>query len=117
MVDIDHFKAVNDGQGHAVGDLVLKEVANRMAASCRSGDLLGRVGGEEFLAVFADVTGRDAQVIAERLREAVERTPVSLGAGSAIPVTVSGGLIALTPADAALYRAKQEGRNRVVCAD
>ena len=55
MLDIDRFKAINDAYGHAVGDRVLKEVAARMAASCRAGDLLGRLGGEEFLAVFADV--------------------------------------------------------------
>ncbi len=125
MLDIDRFKAINDGWGHAAGDRVLKEVAGRMAASCRSGDLLGRVGGEEFLAVFADVTGREAAAIAERLREAVARTPVLLADGEALAVSVSGGLMPLAPseafallealsgADAALYRAKAEGRNRI----
>jgi diguanylate cyclase (GGDEF)-like protein len=129
MLDIDRFKAVNDTHGHAAGDRVLKEVAGRMAASCRGGDLLGRVGGEEFLAVFADVTLAEAEVIAERLREAVERVPVMIEGGQALSVTVSGGLLGLAPegdapelsealslADAALYRAKAEGRNRIVAA-
>ena len=92
MLDIDRFKAINDAYGHAAGDRVLKEVAGRMAGSCRAGDLLGRVGGEEFLAVFADVTAAEAAVIAERLREAVARTPVAIEAGPALAVTVSGGL-------------------------
>ena len=128
MVDIDRFKAVNDSMGHAIGDRVLKEIAGRMAANCRAGDLLGRVGGEEFLAVFADVSEAEAVVIAERLREAVAREPVTAG-GATIAITVSGGLTALAPtdaalslsdamsrADAALYRAKAEGRNRIVVA-
>jgi diguanylate cyclase (GGDEF)-like protein len=125
MLDIDRFKTINDTYGHAVGDRVLKEVAGRMAASCRSGDLLGRIGGEEFLAVFADVTEAEAASIADRLREAVARTPVPLGSGAALAVSVSGGLVALEPgskvalsdamsrADAALYAAKTAGRNRV----
>lgn len=129
MLDIDAFKAINDTHGHGVGDLVLKEVAARMASSCRSGDLLGRIGGEEFLAAFADVTGADAAVIAERLRDAVNRTAVTAG-GAGLEVTISGGLTVLAPddaglalsdamsrADAALYRAKQGGRNRIVTAE
>ena len=84
MLDVDRFKAINDGFGHAAGDRVLKEVASRMAASCRSGDLLGRLGGEEFLAVFADVTGPEAQAIAERLREAVEQPPIPLGGSASV---------------------------------
>lgn len=127
MVDIDRFKSINDGHGHAVGDAVLKEVAARMAASCRSGDLLGRIGGEEFLAVFADVPPSGAGPIAERLRAAVARTPVAIGGGPALAVSISGGLLTLPPgetplplsellsrADAALYAAKAEGRNRIV---
>jgi diguanylate cyclase (GGDEF)-like protein len=130
LVDIDLFKTVNDGYGHAAGDRVLKEVAQRMAASCRAGDLLGRVGGEEFLAVFPDVALEEALMIAERLREAVSRGPIVLGAGCALGVSVSGGLRsiaageigftlseAMADADAALYRAKSEGRNRIVPVD
>ncbi len=127
MVDVDRFKAINDGHGHAVGDRVLKEIAARMAANCRGGDLLGRIGGEEFLAVFADVAPAGASPIAERLREAVGRTPVPIGGGATLPVTISGGLLVLAPyepapalsellssADAALYAAKAQGRNRIV---
>ncbi len=129
MVDIDRFKAINDGYGHAVGDAVLKEVAARMAGRCRGGDLLGRIGGEEFLAVFADVPAGGAGAIAERLRSAVARTPVAIAGGGALPVSISGGLLALAPgeaapalsellsrADAALYAAKAQGRNRIVAA-
>ena len=127
LIDIDHFKDVNDTHGHAAGDRVLKEVAGRMAASCRAGDLIGRIGGEEFLAVFADVTPQDAAAIAERLRDAVCRTPIALGTGAALDVSVSGGLRLVAPgelgiellqameeADAALYRSKTAGRNRIV---
>jgi diguanylate cyclase (GGDEF)-like protein len=129
IVDIDHFKRINDSYGHAAGDRVLKEVAGRMAASCRGGDLLGRTGGEEFLAVFADVTAEEVGGIAERLREAVGRTPVTIGTGAGLDVSVSGGLVTipatdasplpeiLARADAALYAAKAQGRNRIVLAD
>lgn len=129
MLDIDRFKAINDRYGHAAGDRVLKEVAGRMAASCRGGDLLGRLGGEEFLAVFADVSAEEADTIAERLREAIARTPVPIGGGVTLDVTISGGLLDLEPsasppqmtdalarADAALYRAKEAGRNRIASA-
>lgn len=130
LVDIDKFKGINDTYGHAVGDQVLKEVANRMASSCRAGDLLGRIGGEEFLAVFSDVAPDVAGSIAERLREAVCREPVVLAPGSSLTVSVSGGLRVLLPedagldlpeamshADAAVYKAKESGRNRIVVAD
>jgi diguanylate cyclase (GGDEF)-like protein len=131
LVDIDNFKAINDGYGHAVGDRVLREVASRLAASCRSGDLLGRIGGEEFMAVFADLVPDQAGPIAERLREAVCGEPVSIGEGGTLAASVSGGLLALAPGDAesfdltaamnladgALYAAKEAGRNRILPVD
>lgn len=130
LVDIDHFKRVNDTHGHAAGDRVLREVADRMAASCRGDDLLGRVGGEEFLAIFADVSGDEAVAIAERFRAAVARRPITVTPGREIAVSISGGLrpvaagvpapdlpAAMAEADAALYRAKSAGRNRIVLAE
>jgi diguanylate cyclase (GGDEF)-like protein len=130
MIDIDRFKSINDTWGHAVGDRVLKELAGRMAGSCRGGDLLGRIGGEEFLAVFGDVTTEDAKAIGERLRTVVCNAPVQIGPDVSLPVSISGGLLALPPtedafslseamsqADAALYRAKDEGRNRIIVSE
>lgn len=129
IVDIDRFKAINDVHGHPVGDLVLKNIAGRMAGNCRAGDLLGRIGGEEFLAVFLDVTAEQAVTIAERLRETVCQSPVTIAGGTPLSVSVSGGLFvvepaedgpslteAMTRADRALYRAKQAGRNRILIA-
>lgn len=127
LVDVDNFKLINDDYSHATGDRVLREVASRMAASCRAGDLLGRIGGEEFMAVFADLTPEQAGPIAERLREAVCARPVTIGEGSALDCSISAGLLALDPGDAAgfdlgtamdradraLYAAKQAGRNRI----
>ena len=84
MVDIDRFKAINDGYGHAVGDRVLKEVAARMAASCRGGDLLGRHRRRGVpRGLRRRQRRRRRQAIAERLREAVARPPVAIGGGSA----------------------------------
>jgi diguanylate cyclase (GGDEF)-like protein len=130
VVDVDSFKGINDTYGHGVGDRVLKEVASRMAGSCRGGDLLGRIGGEEFLAVFAEVTPDAAATIAERLREAVSRAPVAIPGGAPLQVSVSGGLRTISPdektlplaeamaeADIALYAAKAAGRNRIILAD
>lgn len=127
MLDLDRFKSVNDRYGHSAGDRVLRAAATRMAASCRGGDLLGRLGGEEFMAVFAGVAEAEALAIADRLREAVAATPIDLGHGPSIDAAVSGGLVtldaagcedglepAMERADRALYRAKAEGRNRIV---
>jgi diguanylate cyclase (GGDEF)-like protein len=127
MLDIDHFKLVNDTHGHQVGDRVLRLVADVLRATIRSSDLAGRFGGEEFM-VLAPETGRDAVgPMAERIRVAIEAA--SAGAGDALPkVTVSIGAATteLVPAatfeelvhlaDDALYRAKREGRNRTVVA-
>ncbi|KAB7623412.1 diguanylate cyclase [Alkalilimnicola sp. S0819] len=123
MIDYDHFKRVNDSHGHAAGDAVLRELAQLMRATCRSGDLPGRLGGEEFVAVLPHASAEGALVLAERLREAVERKTV-VHNGAEIRATVSIGVATLQPgmdfedllalADEALYRAKAGGRNRVV---
>ena len=123
MVDIDHFKAVNDTHGHPTGDDVIQIVAQRLAAELRSTDLLGRYGGEEFAIVLLDVA--DPSELAERIRVAIACAPVASRSGP-LSVTVSVGLAQLAPgddlesvlgrADRALYLAKQLGRDRV-CTD
>lgn len=127
MLDIDHFKAINDTYGHAAGDEVLQEFARRVSRNVRGVDLAARYGGEEFIVIMPDTGLDDAHHIAERLRSTVSDTPFVLGDGTELSVTVSLGLAAinghkLSPselieqADAALYQAKNEGRNRVVIA-
>lgn len=129
MVDLDHFKPINDSYGHQTGDAVLREVARRMVASVRNYDYVGRYGGEEFLIVLAECTASDLVITAERMRACVSGKPVETDSGP-IAVTVSIGLMAGQPtgaglltgedllraADTALYRAKTNGRNRVECA-
>ena len=127
MVDLDHFKRVNDTYGHLAGDAVLREAAQRMRSSIRPYDAIGRYGGEEFLIIVpdSDLSGTVAQ--AERLRRAVEGMPVGTSEGS-IAITISLGVAAdggndpptaeslVGAADAALYQAKELGRNRVEAA-
>ena len=123
MFDVDHFKRVNDRFGHAVGDRVLQLVAARANAICRSGDLIGRLGGEEFGILMPSASAEDAANVAERLRQAIE-APFDTDGGVPLPsVTVSIGVASqersqtgadlLAGADAALYAAKEAGRNRV----
>ena len=124
MVDVDHFKTVNDTLGHLAGDVVLREIALRMRASMRSYDEIGRYGGEEFLVIAAGCTAPDTLKLAERLRDCIGREAVAL-AGQTITVSGSLGVASssecheadenwlLRAADAALYLAKQRGRNRV----
>ncbi|MGB8650588.1 MAG: diguanylate cyclase [Mycobacteriales bacterium] len=123
VVDVDHFKRVNDEEGHPAGDAVLKEVAQRLRSAMRPGQVLGRWGGEEFLALAPAVTGEPALRFGERLRTLVGWEPVVLPDGRGLPVTVSVGLATAVPsheqtlvglADAALYAAKENGRNQVV---
>ncbi len=130
MLDLDHFKQVNDTHGHAAGDAVLKQSAERLAAALRRQDKLVRWGGEEFVVVAWVKHRRDAQVVAEKLRLAIERTAFALPGGPALRKTVSIGFSlmpfipdrprelgweqVLAMADAALYVAKAEGRNRWV---
>jgi two-component system cell cycle response regulator len=123
MLDLDHFKNINDTYGHLAGDAVLREVANRIAQNVRPYDLAGRYGGEEFLVVLSNCGEAETAQTAERIRLAIASTPIS-AAGSMIPVTVSIGATeiaagarsdqeGLLVADKALYQAKDGGRNRV----
>lgn len=124
MLDLDHFKKVNDTYGHAAGDQVLKHLAGILQSVLRRGDLAGRLGGEEFAIMLCDADLKGGLVLAERLRAALENDPVATEAGI-ISYTASLGLTLLTrgsesvaqclaQADGALYAAKREGRNRVV---
>ena len=125
MMDIDHFKQVNDKYGHAAGDEVLKVLASICRHTLRNVDLYGRFGGEEFLFLLPETPGDKAIIVAERLRKALEETVVRTAAGDEIRFTVSIGLATTDPsdnsledlihvADANLYVAKNSGRNRVV---
>ncbi len=130
MVDVDHFKKINDRIGHLAGDEVLLEVTRRVASTLRSSDVLGRIGGEEFLIILYPGEEKTAVEVMERARRACASRPVSIEAGD-FEVTVSlGAAVAdvvndvdlatlLKTADDALYRAKNNGRNRseveVVC--
>lgn len=122
MLDIDHFKAVNDTYGHSAGDAVLTGFSDRCAGLLRNADLFGRIGGEEFLIVMPHCSGERASVAAERLITAVRTEPFRAN-GSAINATISIGIAELSPdsetpdailqkADLALYRSKQNGRDR-----
>ena len=124
MVDLDHFKLVNDTYGHVAGDAVLREAARRMKSSVRPYDSIGRYGGEEFLIVLPGCDAPSAQAQAERLREALACEPIPVD-GQSIRVTCSIGVSASTgpsvsssdtlvrDADLALYQAKDRGRNQV----
>lgn len=123
IADLDHFKAVNDDYGHAVGDVVLTVAAARLSESVRAYDQVFRFGGEEFVVLLPESDLAHAVQIVERLRLRLERDPVELDDGRSIAVTASFGVAALGPdetvertlerADAALYRAKEAGRNCV----
>ncbi|MEA2824459.1 MAG: two-component system, cell cycle response regulator [Alphaproteobacteria bacterium] len=126
IMDIDYFKAVNDTYGHDVGDEVLRDFASRIGANVRGIDLACRYGGEEFVVVMPDTDAGYAYTIAERLRQSIELTPFPISrAPNKINVTASIGIASsngngddsdklLHRADQALYRAKREGRNRVI---
>jgi diguanylate cyclase (GGDEF)-like protein len=123
IIDIDHFKAINDRYGHPAGDGVLKRVARTVSAHAREEFIIARIGGEEFAAVLPEHTVEQAADFAERLRVAIEEHDMSADGGPK-RVTVSIGAAAwhagmtatsdlLRAADEQLYRAKQEGRNSV----
>lgn len=121
VLDIDHFKRINDNYGHAIGDVVIRRVGQRAKASLREEDMVGRFGGEEFVCILQRSSAQAAEIVAERVRKAIE-TARGPDDGPA-HVTVSIGLAVyggeasveelLQRADEALYRAKREGRNRL----
>jgi diguanylate cyclase (GGDEF)-like protein/PAS domain S-box-containing protein len=125
MLDVDHFKRVNDTHGHESGDAVLRALAANLQESAREGEVVARLGGEEFVLLMPSVTEEAAALVAERLRGRVEALKVATG-GTTVRVTASIGVAlqgqeedwseALRRADAALYAAKRSGRNRVVLA-
>lgn len=127
MLDIDHFKRINDTRGHGGGDQVLAVFAETVKDCLREHDLLARLGGEEFAVLLPESDGYRAQRVAERIRAAVEAKPVQLVDQEPLQVTVSIGIAVaeaeraeinslLSIADTALYQAKRGGRNRVVLA-
>lgn len=125
LLDLDHFKLVNDSHGHPGGDAVLRHVAALFADTVRSTDLVGRLGGEEFIVLLPGTSGKAACHLAEKLRNRVATTP-TVWQDLTIPITVSIGLSSTTAghpcsfeslysdADAAMYHAKERGRNQVV---
>ena len=126
MVDIDHFKALNDTWGHQAGDHVLQEISHLLSEGLRKSDPVGRYGGEEFGVVLGGCEPEKAQVLCERLRASIEahdfrvkeqslKVTVSLGLSWAQGDAEAGEIELIQRADQALYRAKEEGRNRLVC--
>lgn len=125
MLDLDHFKSVNDTHGHAAGDLVLQEAAKRMSSCLRKTDRIARFGGEEIAVLLIEMDESAAEKTANRIVEIVRDSPFDIGGeGGQIPITVSAGLATLpsvadsadtlmAAADKALYAAKDGGRNRV----
>ncbi|PKM29790.1 MAG: GGDEF domain-containing protein [Gammaproteobacteria bacterium HGW-Gammaproteobacteria-11] len=125
MIDIDHFKAINDNYGHQSGDAVLRTMSNCISDRLRMQDLAGRIGGEEFLVILPDTDLQGAKALAENLRQSIEAADFVTDKGQPLQVTVSIGLHSLrtesdgtintliSNADQAMYRAKQMGRNRV----
>jgi two-component system cell cycle response regulator len=126
IIDLDYFKAINDSHGHDAGDDVLRDFAVRIKRSIRGIDLACRYGGEEFVVIMPETDMAVAAMVAERLRRRIAADPFAIAQGSRhIPVTISIGIAGLRGkddtaaqllkrADQALYRAKRDGRNRVV---
>jgi two-component system cell cycle response regulator len=131
MLDVDHFKRVNDTWGHAAGDAVLRELAQRIEAQVRASDVAARYGGEEFVVLLPNTLVESAALLAERIRTAISKAPFDLPCGETVNVTVSIGISEVHPgpddkdlktigdslvarADVALYAAKSAGRDRVI---
>lgn len=126
ILDIDHFKCINDQYGHGVGDVVLETFGSLCADVSRDCDIVARIGGEEFAIIFKDTSLEEARQIAERLRKHIQHNLKISNKETIIKVTVSIGVAEMDGieteqalfdrADNALYEAKKHGRNRVVCA-
>jgi len=130
MLDVDHFKCVNDTWGHAAGDAVLRELAQRIETQVRASDVAARYGGEEFVVLLPNTLVESGMLLAERIRSEISKTPFDLPCGKMVTVTVSIGISEVHPqpddddlktigdslvarADVALYAAKSAGRDRV----
>ncbi|MDH3614748.1 MAG: sensor domain-containing diguanylate cyclase [Gammaproteobacteria bacterium] len=130
MLDVDHFKRVNDNWGHVAGDAVLQELANRIDSQVRASDVAARYGGEEFVVLLPDTDNASGVRLAERIRRAIAASTCDLPCGETVPITASIGIAGVTPApdiedlktvgdsliaraDVALYRAKSGGRDQV----
>jgi diguanylate cyclase (GGDEF)-like protein len=122
IIDVDYFKSINDTFGHAAGDAVLRELATNLQTILRQADVVGRVGGEEFLVLASGADARQALMLAERIRiriellqiEAIGRRPLTLSVGVACRNRETTLEELIQHADKALYQAKQNGRNRAV---
>ncbi|MEP7452085.1 diguanylate cyclase [Phyllobacterium sp. SB3] len=129
LIDIDHFKSINDRYGHSAGDRVLVAFASRLSGILGESDLMGRLGGEEFGLVLSVPDNTQATIMADKIRKTVEELRVGHPDGNQITVTVSGGLVftrspnplnvnvLLTKADTLLYEAKNSGRNQIISSD
>lgn len=128
LIDVDHFKRVNDNYGHNAGDIVLKKVGELLLSLCRESDLACRFGGEEFVVLVKSGHFKEVKIMAERIRNTIENTPFDVGAEQVLSITISAGIACYTEktencldiisaADEALYRAKNDGRNRIYIAD
>jgi diguanylate cyclase (GGDEF)-like protein len=123
VLDVDHFKRVNDQHGHPAGDEVLRVLAAAIKDAVRTSDVVGRMGGEEFAVLMPETDRAQARIVCERLRKTVGCSPVRLPSGESLDVTLSTGVALMageegsdrliSRADAALYAAKADGRNRV----
>ena len=131
MIDVDHFKRINDTYGHGAGDVVLQEIAHRVESQVRASDVAARYGGEEFIVLLPATETAQSERLAERIRSSVSCSPIEVREGNSEAITVSIGIAGLIPpanagdlkslgealiarADVALYQAKSDGRDRVV---
>lgn len=128
LIDIDHFKSVNDNYGHHAGDIALKAISKIILSSCRETDIACRYGGEEFVVLAKSKTINDVKIFAERIRETIEETSIDIGLAQPLLITISAGIAGysdsakdgvdiVSAADKALYQAKESGRNRVCLAN